>query len=177
MSAAPGVQDTAPAPLSAEAAATLLYQEALYLDERRWDEWLALYLPQARYWVPAWKSEGEVTSDPDREISLIFYESRAGLEDRIWRLKSGLSVASSPLRRTAHTVTNVLVTDVSTPGEVEVKATWNVGVYDPRRKTSHIFFGRYAYRLKSTADGWRIAAKTIFLLNDNIPAVADVYML
>lgn len=163
--------------LSAADAATLLYQEALYLDERRWDEWLELYLPTARYWVPAWKTEAELVSDPDREISLIYYESRAGLEDRIWRLKSGLSVASSPLRRTAHAVTNVLVTDASVPGEVEVKATFHVGVFDPRRKTSHAFFGRYLYRLTSTPEGWRIASKTIVLLNDQIPTVADVYML
>lgn len=163
--------------LSPQTAATLLYQEALFLDERRWDDWLDLYLPTARYWVPAWRNEAETTSDPDREISLIYYESRAGLEDRIWRLKSGLSIASNPLRRTAHAVTNVLVTDASTPGEVEVKATFNVGVFDPRRKTSHAFFGRYLYRLQSTDEGWRIASKTIVLLNDQIPAVADVYML
>jgi benzoate/toluate 1,2-dioxygenase beta subunit len=163
--------------LTATDAVTLLHLEALYLDERRWDEWLELYLPTACYWAPAWKTEAEPVSDPDREISLIYYESRAGLEDRIWRLKSGMSVASNPLRRTAHAVTNVLVTDASTPGEVEVKATFNVGVFDPRRKTSHAFFGRYLYRLKSTSEGLRIASKTIFLLNDQIPAVADVYML
>ncbi|WP_428149782.1 aromatic-ring-hydroxylating dioxygenase subunit beta [Brevundimonas sp.] len=177
MSVDQAVRPAASATLSAEAAAQILYREALFLDECRWDEWLELYLPQARYWVPAWKSEGEPTSDPEREISLIYYESRASLEDRIWRLKSGTSVASNPLRRTAHVVTNVLVTDASTPGEVEVKATFNVGVFDPRRKTSHAFFGRYLYRLKSTGDVWRIASKTIFLLNDQIPAVADVYML
>lgn len=165
------------ATLSPDAAATLLYQEALYLDEQRWDDWLELYLPKARYWVPAWKSEAEPTSDPDREISLIYYETRAGLEDRIWRLKSGLSVASNPLRRTAHAVTNVLVSEALANAEVEVRATFNVSVFDPRRKTSHAFFGRYLYRLKHTPEGWRIAAKTIFLLNDNIPAVADVYML
>lgn len=177
MSMEKDVRAVPPATLTAEGAATLLYQEALCLDERRWDEWLALYLPTARYWVPAWKSEGEPTSDPDREISLIYYESRAGLEDRIWRLKSGLSVASNPLRRTAHSVTNVLVSDVATAGEVDVKATFNVGVFDPRRKTSHAFFGRYNYRLSHTQDGWRIASKTVLLMNDNIPAVADVYML
>lgn len=163
--------------LSQDAAATLLYQEALYLDERRWDDWLALYAADARYWVPAWTAEGNPTADPDTEISLIFYDSRDGLEDRIWRLKSGLSIASNPLRRTAHLVTNVLVTDATVPGEAEVKASWNVSVYDPRRKTSHVFFGRYVYRLRHTEDGWRIAAKTIYLLNDSIPAVADVYML
>lgn len=163
--------------LSQAEAATLLYQEALYLDERRWDDWLSLYEKDARYWVPAWKSEGEPTSDPDREISLIYYESRAGLEDRIWRLKSGLSVASNPLRRTAHAVTNVLVVEPAVEGDATVKATFSVSIQDPRRKTSHVFFGRYLYQLRRTEDGWRIAAKTIVLLNDNIPAVADIYML
>jgi benzoate/toluate 1,2-dioxygenase subunit beta len=166
-----------PEVLTQQAAEALLYAEALCLDERRWDDWLALYLPGARYWVPAWKSEAEPTSDPDREISLIHYESRAGLEDRVWRLKSGLSVASTPLRRTAHAITNVQVTEAATPGEGEVKAVFHVGVFDPRRKTSHIFFGLYVHRLQATPEGWRIAAKTIRLLNDNIPAVADVYML
>jgi len=30
----------------------LLYREAEYVDERRWDEWLALFDPQAEYWIP-----------------------------------------------------------------------------------------------------------------------------
>lgn len=177
MSVEEAIRPAAAATLTPEAAAALLYQEALALDERRWDDWLEFYLPKARYWVPAWRNEGETTQDPDSEISLIFYESRASLEDRIWRLKSGSSVASNPLRRTAHVVTNVLITDASDPAEVEVKASFNVGVFDPRRKTSHAFFGRYVYRLAATPEGWRIASKTIVLLNDQIPAVADVYML
>lgn len=177
MSANQSVRTPSQQGLTVAEAAALLYEEALYLDERRWDEWLGLYVEDARYWVPAWTAGGQPTADPDREISLIYYDSRAGLEDRVWRLKSGLSIASNPLRRTAHAVTNVLVTDITAEGEAEVKATWNVSVHDPRRKTSHVFFGRYAYRLRPTGQGWRIAAKTIFLLNDNIPAVADVYML
>jgi len=163
--------------LTVEAATTLLYSEALALDERRWDDWLALYAEDAIYWVPAWKNEAETTTDPNAELSLIYYESRAGLEDRIWRLKSGLSVASNPLRRTTHVISNVLLDGTGEDGSVEVKASGVTHVYDPRRKGSDVFFGLYVYRLKLLDGGWRIAAKTVRLMNDNIPAVLDVYML
>ena len=35
------------------------------------------------------------TDDPDRELSLIYYRGRANLEDRVWRARSGQSVAST----------------------------------------------------------------------------------
>ena len=76
------------------AACDLLYREALFLDTQRWDEWLDLYTSDCEYWVPAWKSAHQVTEDPKREISLIYYASRAGLEDRVWRVRSGRSVAA-----------------------------------------------------------------------------------
>ncbi len=162
--------------LTQEQATALLYAEGLALDERRWEDWLALYVEDATYWVPSWKSEGETTSDPDSELSLIYYESRAGLEDRIWRLKSGLSVASNPLRRTAHMLSNIQIVDGG-EGEPRVKATGVVHVYDPKRKTAAAFFGLYDYRLRTVDGQWRIAGKTVKLLNDNIPAVLDAYML
>ena len=49
----------------------LLFEEAAALDERRWHDWLALFTPDCEYWVPAWKSAFETTSDPDGEVSLI----------------------------------------------------------------------------------------------------------
>ncbi len=163
--------------LTCEAAAALLYAEALCLDERRWADWLAMYAEDAVFWVPAWKSEAEPTVDPDAEISLIYYRGRSGLEDRVWRLKSGQSLASAPLRRTAHLVSNVQVTERLSAAEATVKASFAVHNHDPRGQTSHVFFGLYDYGLRLSNDGWKIARKRILLLNDHIPAVADVYML
>ncbi|MBG7614717.1 aromatic-ring-hydroxylating dioxygenase subunit beta [Brevundimonas sp. BAL450] len=161
--------------LTSEQAASLLYAEGLALDERRWEDWLALYCEDARFWVPSWKNETETTTDPDSQLSLIYYDNRAGLEDRIWRLKSGLSVASNPLRRTAHMLSNIVV-QTDEGDESVVKASGVVHVYDPRRKAATVFFGLYEYRLRREGD-WLIAAKTVRLLNDNIPAVLDIYML
>lgn len=163
--------------LSLDEASALLYADGSLLDERRWEDWLALYTEDAEYWVPAWKSDGQTTSDPQSELSMIYYDSRAGLEDRIWRLKSGLSVASNPLRRTAHMLSHIQLDGAHASGDPLVKANGAVHVYDPRRKGQHVFFGLYRYRLRLVEGQWRIAGKTVRLLNDMIPAVADIYML
>lgn len=165
------------AKLTYETAQQLLFEDGNALDERRWQDWLALYTEDASYWVPAWKSETETTSDPDAELSMIYYESRAGLEDRVWRLESGLSVASNPLRRTVHTLSHIQFSGTHESGDTLVKASGAVHVYDPKRKTQHVFFGLYTYRLRHVGGQWRIAGKTIRLMNDTIPAVADIYML
>ena len=155
----------------------LILTEGLLLDRCRWDEWLDLYTDDAVYWVPAWKNESETTSSPDTEISLIYYAGRSGLADRVWRLKSGLSVASMPLRRTSHVATNVLVEPGDGDDRATATAAFTVHHFDPKRRTQHVFFGRYEYAFRRDGTTWRIAAKTILLANDHIPSVADFYLL
>ena len=154
--------------------AAFLALEGLLLDEQRWDEWLALYEEEAVFWMPAWKSVDQPTEDPLTELSMIYYSSRAGLEERVQRIRSGKSVASTPLRRTAHMVGNVLVVGES-GGVLEVKSTFNVHVYDTRLKTQHVFFGRTTHSLVRADGGFRIRAKKIILANDCIPTMLDVY--
>jgi hypothetical protein len=66
----------------------LLYREAALLDEGDWDSWLDLYTEDAVFWMPAWRDEENPTADPDRELSLIYYQGRSGLEDRVHRARS-----------------------------------------------------------------------------------------
>ena len=75
---------------------SFLYREARLLDDRRWDEWLECYSPDAEFWMPAWTDDDELTGDPHSEISLIYYPNRQGLEDRVYRLNTGRSAASTP---------------------------------------------------------------------------------
>jgi 3-phenylpropionate/cinnamic acid dioxygenase small subunit len=163
------------APLDAQAAAQLLYREADCLDRRRWDEWLSLYAEDAVYRIPTWLDEDTPADDPDRCVSLIHYASRAGLEDRIWRIRSGLSVASAVLPRTAHAVLNVRLGEAAPGGEVVVHSVFHVDLFEPRARASQAFFGRYEHRLRRVDDRWLIAGKTIVLMNDVIPTMIDVY--
>lgn len=150
----------------------LLFEEAAALDEQRWDDWLALFTPDIEYWMPAWDSEHEMTQDPTSEISLMYYSDRSGLEDRIWRIKSGMSSASTPLPRTCHLVTNIRVGAVA-DGLLQVKANWQGNAY--RHEKTDSFYGRYEYGLREEQGKLLIARKKIVLMNDVIPSVVDIY--
>ncbi|MDO9714523.1 aromatic-ring-hydroxylating dioxygenase subunit beta, partial [Paracraurococcus lichenis] len=82
------------------AVAELLYREGLLLDRQDWDGWLALYLEDAEFWVPAWTTEHTTTTDPARQVSLIYHDSRFGLEERVMRIRTRKSVTAMPLPRT-----------------------------------------------------------------------------
>lgn len=151
-----------------------LYREAKLLDTGAWDEWLELYLPDMIFWMPAWRDEVSPTEDPDAELSLIYYKGRRNIEDRVWRARSGQSIASTPLPRVVHSVTNVLV-DSDNGTEAQVSASFNVHLFDKRAERTHVFFGRYTYVLKRVDGELKIASKKILLLNDVIPTVVDFY--
>lgn len=151
----------------------LLYREALLMDGSRFDEWLDLFTKDVEFWMPAWIDETKTTVDPERELSLIYYRGRRNLEDRVMRLTSGMSIASTPLPRVVHQVTNVLVTEASTASG-RISAAFTCNRFDVRMNRSDIFYGRYEYRVIKSAGDWKIAAKKIILLNDTIPTVVDI---
>ena len=161
-------------------ASELLHREAHCLDTRQWDAWLALYSEQCEFWVPSWKNEDASASDPQTELSLIYYPSRAGLEDRVWRVKSGRSIASRPLPRTQHQVTNVRVVSAVPevdPRELHIEYEWCVNQFAHKIAEVQVFFGHAEATLAWRDGAWRIARKKVLLLNDYIPAKLDFYSL
>jgi anthranilate 1,2-dioxygenase (deaminating, decarboxylating) small subunit len=153
--------------------AAFLFREAELVDTRRWDVWLELFAESAEYWVPAWDSEHEHTTDPNSQVSLIYYSSRAGLEDRVFRLRTGMSSASTPFPRTSHHVTNIRAA-FGEDGRAEVKANWHALSFRLGETTG--FFGTYDYLLEPHAQSWRILKKKILVLNAVIPTVLDIYL-
>jgi len=156
-------------------AAALLYREALYLDERRWDEWLALFEERIEFWVPAWKSEDEPTDDPNSEVSLLYLTTRHELEERVARVRSGRSIASTPLPRTAHCVSNVIAEADATGDTLQVRCNATTHIYNVKRREPHLVFARAAYTLARSDSAWRIRRKKLLLLNDYIPTMLDFY--
>lgn len=155
-------------------AAELIHREGHLLDRARWDDWLALYAPEAVFWVPAWRDEHELVEDPATEVSLIHCAARAGLEDRVWRVRSGLSPASDPLPRTSHLIGSVIAAG-DADGILEVHASWTCHVFDLRRRETHVLFGRYEHRLARRDSGLLIVRKKVVLMNDRIPTMLDFY--
>lgn len=149
-----------------------LYREARLLDDRDWDEWLTCYAQDVSYWMPAWDDDDQITEDPHSQISLIYYPNRDGLEDRVFRIKTERSGASTPEPRTSHNVTNVEVLDVR--GE-EVDIRYNFNTLNHRYKVTDSFFGTMFVTLRRSGDQLLISAKKIVLKNDYIRQVIDVY--
>lgn len=154
-----------------EAAKETVYRDGMYLDERRWNEWIELYTPDCVFWLPMWSEEGVLTPSTDTALSYIYYESRKGLEDRIVRFTSRRSPASHPLPRTTHHCTNLLALETPRADEVRLRAAWSTQVLFTRSGEQHVFFGWAEYTVRYA----RIARKKVVLQNDAIPTMLDVY--
>jgi 3-phenylpropionate/cinnamic acid dioxygenase small subunit len=157
-------------------ATNVIFSEALAIDECRWDDWLAHFGEDCVFWVPAWRSELELTTDPDREISFLFHDSRAGLEERVARLRTDQSVITMPMPRTSHLVGQPVVT---ADGADVVRATspFVTHVYHPSTGKLSVACGRYEHELRRTGNGWYIASKKIVLINDRIPGLLEYFCL
>ena|SRR5579875_3203335 len=155
----------------------LLSREATYLDERRWDEWIALFAKDCEFWVPTWTAEGNLTTSPQTELSLMYFAGRGGLEDRIVRIRSGRSPAALPLPRTTHLVSNILPLAPPEPKRLRLRSSWACHAFFPLMVVNHTFFGRAEYELERRDEGWVIAKKKTILENDRIPLPIDIYCL
>jgi benzoate/toluate 1,2-dioxygenase beta subunit len=151
---------------------SFLYREARLLDDEQWDEWLECYDPDARFWMPAWDDDDRLTLDPQQEISLIFYPSRQGLEDRVFRIKTERSSATMPDTRTSHNIANVELE--SQDGAVcTVRFNWNT--LSHRYKATYSYFGMARYVIDFSGERPRILDKYVVLKNDYINQVIDIY--
>ena len=115
--------------LLAQDVAEFLYREAELLDERRYEEWLALLADDIRYWMPMRRNVkfGEGEREFTREGTDIawFDEGKDTLTRRVRQIQTGIHWAEEPQSRIAHLVSNVQVVEVSPslaePQEVAVK--------------------------------------------------------
>ncbi|AZD80730.1 MULTISPECIES: benzoate 1,2-dioxygenase small subunit [Pseudomonas] len=151
-----------------------LYREARYLDDKDWDSWLELYAADATFWMPSWDDNDQLTEDPQREISLIWYGSRCGLEDRVFRIKTERSSASIPDTRTSHNLSNIEVLEQA-DGLCKVRFNWHTLSF--RYKTVDSYFGTSFYTLDVRGENPLIRAKKVILKNDYVRQVVDVYHL
>ena len=159
--------------ISTTEAAEFLYREARLLDARRFGEWLDLFCEDAVFWAPTVGMDGAYTTDPETSLNFIYIIGRAGLEARVFRVESGGSLASNPLPRTRHLVTNVMV-DADDGAEVRMFANTQVVAFCEARG-QQILNASYEYDLRKENGGLRIARKKILLLEYVIDGYFDFF--
>jgi benzoate/toluate 1,2-dioxygenase beta subunit len=159
--------------LSPEDVRQFLHREARFLDDKEWESWLALYAPDVEFWMPAWDDDGQLVTDPQTEISLIWYGNKGGLEDRVFRIGTERSGATSlPEPRTSHNISNVEILEQE-GGVCRLRFNWVTLSY--RHKTVDTYFGTAFYTLDTTGPQPLITRKKVILKNDYIHHVVDIY--
>jgi benzoate/toluate 1,2-dioxygenase subunit beta len=162
-----------PARFSLEDARQFLYREARHLDDRDWDAWLSLYADDVEFWMPSWDDDDKLTEDPQTEISLIWYGHKGGLEDRVFRIRTERSSATSlPEPRTSHNISNVEILEQS-GGMTRLRFNWVTLSF--RYKTTDTYFGTSFYTIDTTGTTPMIRKKKVVLKNDYIHHVVDIY--
>jgi benzoate/toluate 1,2-dioxygenase beta subunit len=160
-------------PLSLEDVRQFLYREARCLDDKDWVGWLAHYAPDVEFWMPSWDDDDKLVTDPQSEISLIWYGHKGGLEDRVFRIKTERSSATSlPEPRTSHNISNVEILEQQ-DGVCKLRFNWVTFSY--RYKTTDTYFGTSFYTLDTSGEQPLIKRKKVVLKNDYIHHVVDVY--
>ena len=149
-----------------------LYEKAALCDSYDWDAYIELYDEDSEYHIPQWINDHDYVTDPNQGLSYIYYESRAGLEDRVFRIRTGKAASATPLPRTLHAIHNIRVKELQ-DGLLEVKAGW-ITHYN-RQGLEGCFYGHVTYTLRQTDSSFRIRKQHTILLNDKIDSVLDFY--
>jgi benzoate/toluate 1,2-dioxygenase beta subunit len=159
--------------LSIETIRQFLFREARLLDDKDWDIWLTCYAPDAEFWMPSWDDDETLIENPQTEISLIYYGHRGGLEDRVFRIKTDRSSATSlPEPRTSHNISNVEVLE-QVDGLCRLRFNWVT--FSFRYKTVDTYFGTSFYTIDTRGEQPLIKNKKVILKNDYIHHVVDIY--
>ena len=158
--------------LSYEAIQSFVYGEARCLDEARWADWLAHYAEDVEFHMPAWDDDDQLTTDPHNEVSLIYYPSRQGLEDRVFRIQTDRSSATTPDTRTGHAIHNL---EVLEQDETRCRITFNWVTHSFRYDMVDVYFGSSQYTIDTSGPKPLIKRKYVVLKNDYIHHLLDVY--
>ncbi len=158
--------------LSREAIEAFLFEEARAQAEKRWEDWLGFYAEDVTYHVPAWDDDGALTTDPQNEVSLIYYPNRQGLEDRVFRIETDRSSATIPETRFSRSISNLEILEQDSDS-VDVCFNWITHNY--RYHNTDVYFGVSRYRLDTSGERPLIKSKYVVLKNDYIRHMLDVY--
>jgi 3-phenylpropionate/cinnamic acid dioxygenase small subunit len=147
-----------------------LYREADLLDERRYEDWLALLTEDVRYWMPMRRNvkvddlEREFTRE-GLDISW-FDEGKETLTRRVRQIQTGIHWAEEPVSRISHLVANIRLLEVNPswgePAEATVRCRFLV--YRNRVETeTDILVGKREDLLRRVEGEWKIARRKIML--------------
>lgn len=140
------------------------YQEAAFLDDRRYRDWLALFTPDIHYFMPIRRTK--TTKDLAREFTrpgdmAFFDDDHFMLTARVKKIETGYAWAEDPPSRQRHLVTNVRIVDQDAD-TLEVETGFHF--YRTRLHSEEdTWIGHRKDTLRRVEGQLRIARRTIYL--------------
>jgi 3-phenylpropionate/cinnamic acid dioxygenase small subunit len=142
--------------------------EAELIDARRFDEWLALFADECRYWIPL---QGDAQAE-DAQHNALADEDKLLLTLRVERLKSSRAHSQHPPSRCQHVLQPPRIEAIDlAAGRCALRTPF---VYVEARGEQQLMLAGVArHRLVRREQGWRIALKRVDLLNAGaaLPAI------
>ncbi|HEX2138889.1 MAG TPA: aromatic-ring-hydroxylating dioxygenase subunit beta [Woeseiaceae bacterium] len=136
-----------------------LYREARLLDEKRWEEWGALFTEDGEYWVPATRGQ----PDAENHVSLI-YETALLRNVRLKRYRHPNAMSLQPVPHSVHLVSNVMLDSFDeASGTCVVNSRFIMLEY--RRNDQRTYGGATTHVLEPAGQDFRIRKKKVELVN------------
>jgi len=152
-----------------------LVREAELLDERRYEEWLALFTDDAQYFMPMRRNvpHDDLGREFTREGTDVnwFDEGKDTLTRRVKQIRTGIHWAEQPPSRICHMVSNIQIL-AATDAEVSVKSRFLV--YRNRVETeTDVLVGKREDVWRRVDGGLKIARRKI-VLDQNVLLAKNV---
>ena len=141
--------------------------EARLIDEQRFDDWLALFADDGRYWVPL----GGAAQAEGAAHNALADEDRLLLALRVQRLKNPKAHSQHPRSRCQHVLQpSQQIAGDAHAGSCELRTPF---LYIEARGAQQLLLaGSATHRLVRVGDAWRIRLKRVDLLDAGEPLPA-----
>ena len=147
-----------------------LFHEVRLIDEKRWDEWGALFTEDGEYWVPATRNQ----PDSKNHVSLM-YETALLRDVRLKRYRHPNAMSLQPVPYSVHVISNVMLDSFEeTTGVCVVNSRFIMLEY--RRNEQQTYGGATTHVLEPHGDSFRIRMKKVELVNcDSVLPSIQIY--
>ena len=139
-----------------------LVQEAEYLDDRQYEDWLTLFAPDIHYTAPIRVHRKSPASDIIDDIGH-FDDNFASLTMRVKRLRTDVAWAEDPPSHTRRLITNIRIRLTGITDELDVRS--NLLMFRSRgdRGSYDLIVGERQDRFRRIGQEWKIARRRAIL--------------
>ncbi|MBL8644951.1 MAG: aromatic-ring-hydroxylating dioxygenase subunit beta [Rhodospirillaceae bacterium] len=147
-----------------------LYQEAEYLDDRRFRDWLQLLTDDMTYEMPVRLTHEFGNREQDfSDSGFHMKEGYRTLAMRVDRLYTERAYAEDPPSRTTRMISNVRVQPLRVPSELDVKSNFSCYRAQGDATTFDLFTGERRDVLRLVDGTLKLASRRVLLVHTTLP--------